>query len=275
MTNDLTKPADNAVSIFGGYKAEDDYKDMRQQDLILPRIRLIQSQSAEAKPVKLGEPAKNQIGDFVDSSTGNLLIGAGKSTKVVFISYWLEQMEWNPDRGSKNKIIRRSANPDDAAFKEMASLFERRVKVKGSDGKEKLRITEVFHFLVLLPELDGGYDKLYLLSLSRTSHKRGREMLNKCRGYKYPGNPEPTSPLFAAHWNLSADVEVNERKEEYMVPIFPGDAESTHIDWLPRLAELANEARQRRVAMRDANSAAKAEDDTEKDAGPLNEDLFK
>lgn len=260
---ELIKPQENAVSLFGGYKADDDYADMRQNDFILPRLRLIQSQSAEAKPIKLGEPPKNQIGDWVNSATGNLLIGAGKATKIVFLSYWLEQMEWNPDRGAKNKIIRRSADPTSKEFKEMAALFERRVKVTGSDGKEKLKITEVFHFLTLLPEVTGNYDEMFLLSLSRTSHKKGREMLNKCRGFRYPGSPDPISPMFAAHWNISADVEVNERKEEYMVPSFPGSAEPVHVDWLPHLAELATKVRERRVQMREANSAVNEKQDSD------------
>lgn len=268
MTNDLTTPQEGgAVSLFGGYRAEDDYKDMRQQDIILPRMRLIQSTSDEAKPAKLGEPAKNQMGDWVNSADGSLLIGAGKSTKIVVVGYWIEWIEWNPQRGAKNKILRKSSDPESKDGKEMAQLFERRVKVKGDDGKEKLRITEVFHFLVLLPEVTKNYDEMFLLSLSRTSHKKGRELLNKCRGYKYPGNPEPRSPIFSAHWNLSADIEVNERQETYMVPTFVGEATPVDTGWLPHVAALATEARARRDLMRNANSAAAVNEEEEASRG--------
>ena len=82
----------NDLSIYSS--ANDDFAGVRQQDVIMPRLMLQQSNSPGV------QDGKYKMGDIVDSQQESAAIGIGSTGSIVPLMFWLEWIEWNPDRAA-------------------------------------------------------------------------------------------------------------------------------------------------------------------------------
>ena len=200
----------HALSIYGDYNRDDDFAGMRQQDLNLPRLRLM------AFNHKLVKERKANAGAWVDTAAEATVIDSGQVGILIPLMFWLEWIEWNPDKAAKQPIIARSSDP----LSELAKSAERFEKIRGTDGKEKLKVTEYYSFLVLAPQYFGNYTDMLLLNYSKTGHKVGKAWLNRMRGFKIQeGEQKIGAPMWAVGWEFGSKVEVNDKGEDYYVPV--------------------------------------------------------
>ncbi len=206
---------ENALTVFGSYNAEDDFAQMRQQDKILPRLRL---------GADMSQPVKDRLvnsGDWFNSAANETVFAKGVIGKIIPLISWLEWIEWNPDKAAPNgtgpgkKILARTTDYPS----ELASSAERFEKVMTLKG-EKLKVTEYYNFLVLVPEYFGNYKDMMLLNFSRTGHKIGKQWLNRMRNFRLDDGAggKLQAPMPAVCWELSQTQDKNDAGETYWVP---------------------------------------------------------
>lgn len=209
MTSQPSNPTNNALSLYGSYNIEDDFKEMRQQDKILPRLMLMQGQSKPVMERKAG------VGDWIESSGQNVVIKGGESKLIIPLMFWLEWIEWNPNRKDTTKrILNRSTDPNS----ELAKLAAARVKVKNEQGKDVNKVNETYTFLVLVPEFTGDYENPMLLSFARSGYFPGKQWLNRMRGISRDiGGQKVKVPMPAAAWAFSSAMK--EQPEIHQIPV--------------------------------------------------------
>jgi hypothetical protein len=213
MANELS------TKTFGDYNADEDFKDMRDSDLIMPRLRLCQHTSKQAKEGVV------KAGSYYNSATNETVIAADKVGLVIPIMFWLEWNEWNPDKTAKPgtgpglQILARSTDPN-SEIAQAAQRFDKIMTPKG----EKIRVTEYYSFLVLVPEYTGDYTTPMLLSFSRTSHKAGKQWLNRMRNmaYKNAAGSFEKVPMPCAMWELSRSTEKKDGDDFFVQKVGQG-----------------------------------------------------
>lgn len=209
----------NLPSVYGAYKIEDDFKDMRPQDNILPRLVLMQGQS---KQVSDGKAA---FGDWFDTSAQTTVIKRGESKLIIPVMLWLEWIEWNPSRSDAGKrILGRSVDPNS----DLAKIAAQRVKVKNPEGKEVNRVNETYTFLVLVPEYFGDYQSAMLISFAKSAYFSGKQFYNRIKMLKrkMPDGSLVSVPMPAAAWPLRS-FKKDDPKGVHMIPEF---GECTFLD---------------------------------------------
>jgi hypothetical protein len=222
----------NELSIYNG---AEDFADMRQSDILTPRIKLMQFTSQEVKT------RKRNAGEFVSQVDNGVLIPADKSSLVVPLMFWLQWIEWNPDRAApKDKLILDQSTDPRGALAKRAESFE---KIQTKNGP-KLAVTENYNFLLALPEISGNYTDIYIYSFARSSHKIGKTWLNRMQRIRHGGN---IAPIWMHAWPLSSKVEKKEN-DEYCVPVI-GDAQQIPQDSWDQLNELSKQLKSRKAEM--------------------------
>lgn len=228
----------NDVSIYGAYSAADDFKDMRQEDIILPRLGLMQFGS---KPVK---ERKANAGDFINTGTGDIMIPADKPQLVVPLVYWLEWIEWNPNRKEDKRILNRSIDPNS----DLARMSMQRVQIKNSEGKTVYRVNEAYTFTMLMPEHFGNYEDMVVYSFQKTGHSVGKQWLNRMRALKNNGTPVP---MAGAAWQLGNKL-MSKEGDDWMAPTI-GEGSLLDTQTALHCLELAAKCKQRRDEMQEAS----------------------
>ncbi len=164
--------------------------------------------------------------------------------------YFLEWIEWDIDKMAKKPIVERSADPLSA----LAKSAERFEKIRGKDGKERLKVTEYYSFLVLAPNYFGNWTDMMMLNFSKSGHKTGKQWLNRMRGFKVKdGENLVAAPMCVVGWDLGSKVEVNDRNEDYYVPVV-GSGKLIPQDCFETTIAIANECKARRQQLIDKNS---------------------
>jgi hypothetical protein len=213
------------------YSGESDFADVRQQDIITPYLRLQQFTSP------LVQEGKFTAGDYIVSGEDKVAIKRGEAGWILPIMWWLQWIEWHPDRNAP--------------------------KDKRLLGKEKVAVTEYYNFIVLLPELTGNFDDMFVLGFSKTSHKVGKQWINRLRKLRLG---DTVAPIWSNLWSLGQATEKNAKNEMYMVPTI-GAVRPVDKAWFPHLNEISNAAKQRKAEF--ADRAVSAEHgDSEKVANP-------
>jgi hypothetical protein len=253
----------SAVSIYGAYDSASDHTSLRQTDIILPRLGLMQFAS---KPVKERTAV---AGAFINSATGETIIPHDKPQKVIPLCWWLEWVEWNPIRSEPNRILNRSLDPHG----DLARMSDARIKVRNDKGKEVYRVNEAYTFTLLLPEVFGNYDDMAVFSFQKTGHYTGKLWLNKIRALKSSG---VAVPMPAAMWDLGAKLDSKDG-DEWMTPVV-GSGVLLDIETAKYTMHKAAECRERKEAMMNAalashEAAADSEHaDADKQAGATRRD---
>jgi hypothetical protein len=239
-----------STSLFGDYNAEDDFKDMRAQDKVLPRLRLAQHTSNQVKE-GLVKP-----GAWFNSATVGTVIPHDKMGVIIPIMFWLEWMEWNPNKdapkgiGPGKAILARDTDPNGELAKS-AARFEKIMTKRG----EKMRVTEYYSFLVLAPEATGNYTDMMMLNFSKTAHKVGKMWLNRMRSFmvKGPTGMPERCPMAAVAWDLGREEAVKDG-DKYFVPKI-GEGKLLPLDVISTTIGVAREAALRRNDVVRANVA--------------------
>ena len=239
-----------ALAVINNYNAADDFADMRQQDTILPRLAIQQGLSP------LVMDGKAAAGDIVDSSTNKVLIKKGDKSKIIPLMFWLEWIEWNPDRNAPKdkKVIERSTDPN-SELARRAARYEERVR---SDGKKEFVVTEYYNFIVLAPEATQSWTDMFSYGFCRSSHKVGKLWLNKMSKMVHDIEGQRIkAPMWSNLWELSTVIEVKENNR-FAVPVI-GGCERLPDDYWTDLSLMATALRERRSSIVAANSGS---DDT-------------
>ncbi len=280
---------ENTVSIFGAYK-NTDFEQLRPSDIITPRLTLMQFAS---KPVKDEAVVQSEIKDaagkiiapaikagagmWIESSGKKLVCDRNRTVGIIPITFWVEWVEWNPDRNAAKdkKILGHSADPNSELAKAAnARMVARRLDGTpwlNAKGKEQQRVTESYSFLVACPEFFGGYEGMMMLSMSRSAHYVGKQWLNRIRMHRTDGQE---TPMPAVVWQLGSEKQTKE-SDDFMVPTI-GAGTLLPLADIPIVLEIANKMRaqkelfQRMSAQHEAEAAT---DDSEAAAKPVNPEL--
>lgn len=247
---------DNLPDLYH-YDAADDFSDMDASDIITPRLKFLQGLS---KQVKKGQ---GKYGDLFNTQTESVVCPYGEAITVVFMTYWKEWVEWDPQRNSKKPILNRSTDPDG----ELARLCRQRVKVYNDKGKEVNKVTETYNTILLVPSV--SWDQLFLMSFARTHHKVFKKYLNAASHLKYDPYEKGVKvkcPMFGAAWNLKG-VEEGETGEEYIEPEISFD-EFVQAEHLEILLPMASELKRQREQYKQMNTAEQDVEHDEDKEGP-------
>jgi hypothetical protein len=193
------------------------------------------------------QDGKFTAGDFVISGEDRVAIKRNATGIIVPIMFWLQWIEWHPDRNApkSQRLIDRSTDPN-SKLAVRAGRFE---KVKKPDGKEMIAVTEYYNFIIALPELTGNFDELFIFGFSKSSHKVGKLWLNRARKLRTPGGQD-IAPIWSNAWELSSFVEQNERNEKYMIPMI-GNCKPVDAAWHPVLSEISAGVKAQKAAFAD------------------------
>ncbi len=227
---------EKAKAALALYKTEDDYADVRPQDRVTPRLRL---QQMTSPGVAAGKTA---AGDFALDDT-DPIIRRGATTKAIFLMHWLQWVQFNPNRNcpKNERVLARSVDPNG----ELAMDAGKYTKIMNSEGKETMKTTESYNFVLLLPTI-GFYDTFYLLSFQRSSHKIGKNLINKMMGFRQPTGDK--MPMFSHMFDLSAEFHDEGPSKKYFTPSLSNAIETPMEQW-PKLVNLVTGLRTVRQAM--------------------------
>jgi hypothetical protein len=244
MSEIITTKA-NMPAIYSG--ADDDFKDMRQRDMIMPNLRLMQALS----PLVTEDAAKS--GDFADVSTKTVIIPKESKKFVVPLIFWLEWIEWNPNRkaAKDQRILNRSNDPSS----ELAKVAERWETIK-VDGKDRARVTEYYNFIVAMAnEMDGftDFSQLYVLNFSKTGHRTGKMWLNKLKNSKIRFEDGVVkAPIWYNQWELYSILETKDTDKFYTPQI--GSSKATPVIAHDELKATCDMLKERRAEIMSKNT---------------------
>lgn len=255
MADLIVKP-NHAVSteVFGDYDRSSDFHGVDQHDLIIPRLKLGQAMDKNVQDAA----NKLSVGDFYDSSTKTPVFKAGTTGKIVVIAQYKEWIEYNPDKTKKGKdiILNRSTDPNTTLGRQLMAEAQAFVEIMTLKGPA-FKVTEIYNYLVLVPEYTNDFTTMYLLSFYRAAHKHGKMFLNKLMRnvWKDPENPEAIvrdPPIFSSMWDIRSDVALNGAGEPYMVPVV-GVGTPLSRDYFPSLRAISTSAKERLGKIKAAN----------------------
>ena len=273
MTTDVSVPKASNLALYA--TADDDFAQMRQRDIIMPNLRLMQPLSPLVVKQKVGS-----AGDFSVPATQEIIVPTGKIGKIVPLQFWLEWIEWNPNKragknGNTEKIIIERSNDPTSNLAKRAERFEK-ITV---EGKDRVAVTEYYNFIcAFADEVDGikDYSRLFVINFSKTSHRTGKQFLNRLNNCKITvddgegGKTRVKAPIWANEWEIFSKVEENDDKESYYV-IQIGSNSSVDTKHHETLFSQHALLKSRRDEIRNANTAANA-DDTEGESGAAKPD---
>lgn len=250
-STEVTVPKPAAV-IITDHRPEDDFADVRKRDIMTPRLSLLQPTS----PVVIESNGAYRGGQFIDGT--NIICDNGKSFKFIAIDRWLHWTEWNPDRNAPKdqRILSRSFDINSWQAKEAESF----VKVKGPDGKEKLKITEHFNYIICLPGDNNDFANLYLWNFARSSHKTGKIFLNRLMRARQADGSQ--AAMYMNMYEMSSVLKQKDQNRWFEPVIGPSATPITDADSLAELKELVigfknrREEMKRRVLERELEEAA-------------------
>ncbi len=240
--------------------ADDDFAGMRQRDIQMPNLRLMQQMS----PLVVSEVAKS--GDFAAVGSKQVIIPRGSKKFIVPMIFWLEWIKWNPKKGvpKEDMIISRSNDPQS----DLAKAAERYDTYVDSQGKEKAVVTEYYNFICSVVEGDdtaSDFSNLYVINFSKTGHRTGKAFLNKLARSKIRCEDGfVKAPIWYNQWELFATQETKEQNTFWVSQI--GASKPTPVSVHEELKDTSDALKQRRQEIMDKLSA-KSEADHEETSG--------
>lgn len=241
------------------YNGDADFAGMRQSDISMPRVRLTQSLSPWRKERKADD------GDYFDTGSQRVIraYNDAKPMMVIPLAFAYAWIEWNPNKKcAKAEIIKRQSTVPGSELEKMALSFE---KVVNSEGKEVLRVTEYYNYICALPEYSGNLEDLFTLSFYRSTHKIGKEWLNRMRRCRM-ADGKTTAPMWFNSWAFTAKEEKNAAGEGYIVPAI-GAATAVPKEWHTDLHAKSSLLREMKAKVADM-AANQAADDGQTDDAP-------
>ncbi len=210
--NDAQLPAEFA-SELEEYAAQHDYKDFGADDVITPRISILQTGS---KPVKKQRPeyiSGAEAGMFLNTATKEVYDG-GKGILVVPCAFNKEWTEWRPvDAGGG--LVKRWG--DDESFKN----FTQEEKGRWLNHEQGTEIVQSANYYVLVINEETGTISPAIFSLAGTQFKksRGWGSLITQQDYLTSKGEYITPPPFFKAYRLTTIPESNESGDWFGVRV--------------------------------------------------------
>lgn len=242
----------------------DDFDEMGSEDLVIPRAAVMQGGS------QLVKDGKAVVGSIWDTTQQRELVPREETGEIIPLVMFKDWIEWNPDRGSEEKIIDRTRDKNSDLAKR-ARAFE---KVEDSDGREKVAVTESYNFFALFPQAFGlTYDDIIekpelidecivWINFNRTMHKLGKLWLNRLKMLKAtdPRTGEKTNArMFAAKWSITSKMKTRDGDDWFVYDV--GSYELLPPEVVVVLSEKASQLRQLMDAAIEADTKAGADGD--------------
>ncbi len=202
MHNDLSLRMTDVPSHLIDVDKSLGFENMRGQDIIIPRLKLIQALSPET------DAGTAKPGDILDSLSAQIVIPKDEQASIIPVFHYLEWIEWAA-RSSNEGILSRSLDPQSA----LAQSVMNQEKVI-LDDREVWRVTEYHQFIVLVPSISISMP--VAIGCAKTNHKKGRQLLALAR-YRGP------KPLFAGRYKMTSKKETNKQNQSYFVFEFTND----------------------------------------------------
>ncbi len=236
------------------YNPEDDFAQVRAQDLIVSRLRLQQALSPAVNAGKMVQ------GCFAIDDN-EVAIERGTLTRIIPIMFWFQWVEFNPDMNApkEKKILNKSIDPSST----LAQEAEKYVTVLNPEGKKVFKVTESYNFVVLCPDL-GAFERPFVISFQRSSHKLAKAWLNRMMNMRVNG---AKINMWRNSWELGAEFIDAGPKKKYFLPNI-NKPEPVPEDKWEFLHGLATKLREGRAALaaRELEKAADDANDEESDA---------
>lgn len=187
------------------YNPEDDFGQMRPQDTLVSRLRLQQALSPAVNAGKLVQGCY-----AIDDN--EVAIERGTVERIIPLMFWFQWVEFNPDMNAdkKNKVLNKSIDPTSDLARESAAY----VTVKNPEGKAVLKVTESYNFVVLCPGL-GAFERPFVISFQRSSHKLAKAWLNRMANMRVNG---AKINMWRNSWELGAEFKDEGPKKKYFLP---------------------------------------------------------
>lgn len=190
------------AKVEGGLPAAPDYleqgrdglENMRPQDLLVPRLILMQALS----PAVVDKNVDADAGDMFNSMTMERWVAEGDLAEFIPVFHYLEWIKWG-SRDEGEGILGRSRDPKS----DLAISAARREQ----NEKGRPIVTEYHNFVCLFPEL--GMDHPVVIGCAKTNHSRGRHLLGLAC---YRGN----YPLYSGKYTVEAEQRTNVKGTFYV-----------------------------------------------------------
>jgi hypothetical protein len=176
-------------------KGDEGFENLRPQDLVLPRLVLLQALS----PSVVAKFPRGEPGNVINSLTGDLWLSSDDVAEFIPLFHYLEWIEWG-DRDKNEGIKNRSMDA--------SSALALRAKDQERDENGHFAVTEYHNFVAIFPV--HGENQMVVISCAKTNYKKARKLLALAR-YRGP------YPLFAGKYQLSTKVETNRTNKTYYV----------------------------------------------------------
>jgi hypothetical protein len=247
MTQALsTPPTPGALStMLAG--ADDDFISMRKKDFILPRANILQALSPDVVEGKFS------AGTVMDSSTKSEIIKPRTAGKfIVPFMMWMEWIEWNRVRNvdKDQRIIARSVDPTS----ELAKRADKWEVYVNDQGREVCTVTEYYNFVcAIIDPARNNYEDVYLTGFARSSHRVGKQWLN--RMFKTKIEVEGNwikAPMFAMRWAYQTEL-IKKDGFSFYAPCIGDGQENPRSDWA-QLKATSDEFKARRQEIMERNS---------------------
>lgn len=168
-------------------KSSEGFENVRQQDIVLPRIVLMQGLSPAVVEGTL------KPGDMINSLTNEVICERDEEIEIIPVYHFVSWIEWG-DRKAGEGMKAMSMDPKS----EIAQAAARGEKIMRGD-KEVFRVTEYHNIIVLIcPVLDPP--DLVMIGFCKTSFKVGKKFLGLAR-------LRGSYPLYAGKYVLTSQNE--------------------------------------------------------------------
>lgn len=217
------------------YNPEDDFGQMRPNDLIVSRLKLQQALSPAVSAGKLVQGCYS-----IDDN--EVAIDRGALMRIIPLMFWFQWVEFNPDMNApkEKKVLSKSIDPTSQLAKEAMQY----VTVKNPEGKEVFKVTESYNFVVLCPDL-GVFERPFVTSFQRSSHKVAKIWLNRMANMRVNG---AKINMWRNSWELGAEFIDAGPKKKYFCPTVNKPAPVEEDKW-EILNNMASGLRAQRAAL--------------------------
>lgn len=207
-TTKVNLPAELSADIEE-YAAKNDYtQDFSAEDLITPRLRILQSGSKQVKKQRPEYVEGAEAGQIYNTATNALYDGTA-GVVVVPCFFNKEFVEWTPvDAGGG--LVKRWG--DDDSFKPENNGAFREDKGRWKNDETGTEIVQVANYYVLVVDPKNGAAQPAIISLSSTEYKKSKGWASKItqQDYQKTDGSFITPPPFYKSYQITTVPENNE-----------------------------------------------------------------
>lgn len=181
----FSAPAGLDVGAFDGVTLDTTDSDIFDNDIVIPKIWLIQAISEMRKKKQADE------GQFVDSQTGEILADVDSPLRFTVLKTF---KRWHDFADKDKKEFKASyfVTPENAG-----QPYEDTV-----EGEQVFRRQVIGAYVLLEKDLKLGIDKVYILEFASTSKQAGRKLITDIHNLN-----KQKYPAFVGHWEMTASEE--------------------------------------------------------------------